>query len=79
MGNFDVTLLRAVDESLTNRFITDATWTSLAERYDEGQLLEVMFVVGNYTFLTIFHNSVGLRLEPGIEALEESLQIYYKE
>ena len=70
-SDFDVTLLRAADELHRSRFITDDTWTSLAKRYDEVQLLEVMFVVGNYTLLAMFHNSVGLPLEPGIKGLPE--------
>ena len=64
---FDAALLRAADELHTSRFITDATWKTLATRYNEAQLLEVIFQVGNYTLLTMFHNSVGLPLEPGIE------------
>ena len=68
---FDATLLRAADELHTSRFIKDATWKSLAARYNEGQLLEVIFVVGNYTILTMYHNSVGLALEPGIKGLPE--------
>ena len=78
-SDFDAVLLQAADELHTSRFIADAAWKSLAERYDEGQLLEVMFVVGNYALLTMFHNSVGLPLEPGIEGLEESLRIYNHE
>jgi hypothetical protein len=68
---FDATLLRAADELHTSRFIKDATWKSLAARYNEGQLLEVIFVVGNYTLLTMYHNTVGLALEPGIKGLPE--------
>ena len=68
---FDATLLRAADELHTSRFIKDATWKSLAARYDNAQLLEVIFVVGNYTMLTMYHNSVGLALEPGIQGLPE--------
>ena len=57
---FDRTLLRAVDELHTSRFITDPTWKALDERYDEGQLIEVLFVVGNYTLISMFYNTVGL-------------------
>ena len=70
-SDFDAALLRAADELHASRFITDATWASLAERYDEAQLLEVIFVVGNYTLLAMFHNSVGLPLEAGIPGLPE--------
>ena len=70
-SDFDAALLRAADELHATRFITDATWASLAERYDEGQLLEVLFVVGNYTLLAMFHNSVGVPLEPGVPGLPQ--------
>lgn len=68
---FDATLLRAADQLHTSRFIDDATWKSLAGRYNEAQLLEVIFVVGNYTVLTMYHNSVGLALEPGVKGLPQ--------
>lgn len=35
------------------------------------QMLEVVFTVGNYTVLTMFHNSVGLPLEDGIKGLPD--------
>ena len=68
-SEFDAVLLRAADELHASRFITDATWAELAERYDEAQLLEVIFVVGNYTLLAMYHNSVGVPLEPGLPSL----------
>jgi 4-carboxymuconolactone decarboxylase len=68
---FDAALLRAADELHTSRFITDATWKTLAGRYNEGQLVEALFVVGNYTLLSMFHNSVGLPLRPGMKALPD--------
>ncbi len=66
---FDATLLRAADELHAGRFIQDATWKALAGRYDVSQPLEVVFTVGNYTVLAMFHNSVGLPLEDGIKGL----------
>ena len=68
-SDFDAALLRAADELHASRFITDATWAALAERYDEAQLLEVIFVVGNYTLLAMYHNSIGVPLEPGLPGL----------
>ncbi|MCE2542697.1 MAG: carboxymuconolactone decarboxylase family protein [Acidobacteria bacterium] len=70
-SDFDAALLRAADELHASRFITDATWATLAERYDEAQLLEVIFVVGNYTLLAMYHNSVGVPLEPGVPGLPQ--------
>ena len=70
-SNFDRVLLRAADELHTSRFIKDATWKTLDERYDDGQLVELLFVVGDYTLLTMFHNSVGLPLRPGMKGLPD--------
>jgi hypothetical protein len=68
-SNFDAALLRAADELHTSRFITDATWKTLGERYDEAKLVELLFVVGDYTMLIMFHNSVGMPLGPGMPGL----------
>jgi hypothetical protein len=32
-------------------------------------MMEVIFVVGNYTMLTMYHNSVGLPLEARVKGL----------
>jgi alkylhydroperoxidase family enzyme len=62
---FEATLLRAVDELQTSRFVSDATWKALGERYDDRQRLEVVMIVGNYTTLAMFFNSTGAPLAPG--------------
>ena len=68
-SDFDAALLRAADELYTSRFISEATWTTLGERYTETQLREVVLIVGNYTQLSMFQNTLGAQLEPGIEGL----------
>ncbi len=70
-SQFDAALLRAADELHSSRFVTDATWKTLAGHYNEGQLVEALFVVGNYTLLSMFHNSVGLPLRQGMKGLPE--------
>lgn len=57
-------LLRAADELHANAFITAATWSQLAETFDYGELLEVMFIVGHYTMLSMVTNSAGVLPEP---------------
>ena len=59
----DVDVLTAVDELLDRYRITDATWTRLAARLDERQLVELVFVVGTYTGLAMAFNSFGLALD----------------
>ena len=68
-GDFDRTLLRAADELHASRFVSHPTWTMLAERYTEEQLVEVVLIVGNYTQLAMFQNSLGAQLPPGFEGL----------
>jgi alkylhydroperoxidase family enzyme len=68
-SDFDAALLRAADELYTTRFVSEATWNTLGERYTESQLREVVLIVGNYTQLSMFQNTLGAQLEPGIEGL----------
>ena len=67
--DFDRALLRAADELHTSRFVSDETWNTLKQRYSEGQLREVVMIVGNYTQLSMFHNTIGAELEPDVSGL----------
>ena len=70
-SDFDGTLLRAADELHLSRFVSEATWDALAERYTQEQLVEVVLIVGNYTQLTMFQNTLGVQLPSDIEGLPE--------
>ncbi|MGH9138135.1 MAG: nitroreductase family deazaflavin-dependent oxidoreductase [Acidimicrobiales bacterium] len=54
-------LLTAVDELCADRMITDETWTTLRDFYDDRQLTTVCFLVGNYAMLAMALNSSGVR------------------
>ena len=69
--DFDRALLRAADELHASRFISRPTWDALAARYSEEQLREVVLIVGNYTQLAMFQNTLGALLEPGVEGLPD--------
>jgi len=68
-SDFDAALLRAADELFASRFVSDVTWNTLDERYTESQLREVVLIVGNYTQLSMFQNTLGAQLESGYEGL----------
>ena len=70
-SDFDVLLLKAADELHTSRFISTPTWNGLADRYTQDQLVEVVMIVGNYTQLAMFQNTLGVQLPPDIEGLPE--------
>ena len=63
LAPFDATLITAVDELHESSCLGDATWATLAERYDERQLIEVPMVVGHYHLLAFTLNSLGIQVE----------------
>lgn len=63
---FDATLLRAVDELKKDSIVSDATWTELSERYDQQQLMDVVFTVGQYNMVSMALNSFGVQLDDGV-------------
>ena len=67
----DATLLRAVDELRNDAFVTDATWNALAERYDEKQMMDIVFTVGQYNLVSMALNSFGVQLDDGVEGFPE--------
>jgi 4-carboxymuconolactone decarboxylase len=70
--DFDAALLRAAEELHADFCISDATWETLASRYDERQLIEVPMVVGHYHMVAFTLNSLGVELEPGVAGFESS-------
>lgn len=56
----EAALLRAADELHRSADVTDATWAALASHYDDGQLVEVLYVVGQYTMLSYVANAAGV-------------------
>ncbi len=66
---FEATLLRAVDELHADSFIGDTTWKTLAKRYSDQQLLDLVFTAGQYKLVCMALNSVGVQLEEGYEGL----------
>lgn len=62
-------LLEAADELHERQNVSDEVWAKLAGSYSDKQLVEILFVVGQYTMLSMFVNSSGVELEPGYEPL----------
>ncbi len=58
-------LLRAADELHVRSDITDATWSALAESLETAALVELLFVVGQYTMLSMVANSAGIEPPSG--------------
>lgn len=63
---FDAALIQAADELHADSFITDATWNTLAQRYNQQQLMDVVATVGQYNLVSMFLNSFGVQLDKGV-------------
>lgn len=56
-------ILAAVEELHANAMVSDATWTQLAQRFDDEQMFELLVLIGQFTATAYFQNSLRLRLE----------------
>jgi 4-carboxymuconolactone decarboxylase len=63
----DRILLEATDELHEDQIISDATWAALATTWNERQLFDLLFAIGQYTLVSMFLNTVGVQLEEGAE------------
>ncbi len=68
---FDEALVRAADELYYDAIISDATWKVLSDRYNEKQLMDVIFTVGDYNMVSWALNSFGVQLEKGVPGFPE--------
>lgn len=65
----DRAILRAAEELHSGAMISDATWADLESFLDERQLIELPYVIGNYTKVAFFQNTLRLRLRPDNQGL----------
>lgn len=56
----DRALLRATDELTATFDVTDETWAALAAHYAAPKLVEILYVVGQYTMLSMVANAAGV-------------------
>jgi len=68
----EASLLRAVDELHDRQTISDDTWNSLGHDYDDAARIEIVFVVGHYTMLSMLANSVGAAPEERWAAIPDA-------
>jgi 4-carboxymuconolactone decarboxylase len=63
---FDATLLRAADELHDDSTLSDATWQALRERYDDQQVLDLIFAVGQYHLVSMALNACRVERDDGV-------------
>jgi alkylhydroperoxidase family enzyme len=65
--------LAAVDETAADGSVGDATWAVLAERFSEGELIELLMLIAHYMMLTTVLRSLRVGLEPKAQAAADSV------
>ena len=70
-SDFEAALLRVADELHTTRFVSDATWTALGAQYNADEQREAVQIVGSYTQLAMFQNTLGVQLPDGYMGLPD--------
>jgi 4-carboxymuconolactone decarboxylase len=63
--------LRATEQLLSHAQIDDPTWDGLADELDTQQLIELLFVIGNYGMLSWIINACGIQPESNAAAIEK--------
>jgi 4-carboxymuconolactone decarboxylase len=63
---FDARLLRAADELHEDQAISDATYAGLTARYDEQQMLDLVFAVGQYHLVSMVLNTFRVERDDGV-------------
>ena len=66
-------LPRACDELYARQQISDQTYDALRAELSEAQIVELIFVIGNYTMLSMVANATGVPLEERLPAMPEKL------
>lgn len=77
LDEWDAALVRAADELVDAKTMSDASWAALSARYDDKQMMEVVFLVGCYAVMAMLTKTFGMELESAAEdARIQSLRAY---
>jgi alkylhydroperoxidase family enzyme len=63
----EVAALRATDELHDRSTITDATWAALTEHFSDQQVLDLVFLVGNYHIVSFALNACRVARDDGVD------------
>lgn len=66
----DRALIRATDELHGDAHISDATWQALAEHFDDKQMMDIVFTVGQYNLVSMALNSFGVQADAGLPGFD---------
>jgi len=65
-SELETLLLRAADELHDDRAITDETYAALSEHYDDRQMLDLVFAIGQYQLVSMVLNTFRVERDDGV-------------
>jgi alkylhydroperoxidase family enzyme len=65
----DAVLLRAADELHNDSSLSDKTYAALTTRFDEQQMLDLVFAVGQYHLVSMALNAFGVERDDGVSGV----------
>lgn len=68
-SEIDAAVLRCVDELWENSKVTDATWAILAKNFSRHELMDLIFVLGQYVMVSWGIAAFGIELEDHVDAI----------
>jgi 4-carboxymuconolactone decarboxylase len=70
---YERAMLTAVDETADQGTIGDATWSTLTERLDDAELIELTMLIAHYMMLATVLRSLQVVLEPSAAARADQI------
>lgn len=71
LNDHDRLLLTAVDELHAQAMLSNETWNALAAIYDQKQMMDLVFTVGQYNLVSMALNSFGVQLDEGLQGFPQ--------
>lgn len=62
----DRALVALADDLCSDDCVSDTTWSALAQRWSDEQLVELLMLAGYYRMISGFLNSAGVQLDEGV-------------
>ncbi len=72
LSDGDRLLLQATDELYEDACLSEKTWQALAKIYDQHQMMDLVFTVGQYNLVSMALNSFGVQLDEGLEGFPKT-------
>jgi 4-carboxymuconolactone decarboxylase len=69
----DRALVALADDLCERDCVSDATWSVLAERLGNQEMIELVVLAGYYRLISGFLNSTGVQLDPGVPGWPEGV------